>query len=63
MQSLLNLEVVRSEQSARRAPRDWEVDRPPQPPPRRRLRRGLAHGLAGLATRVDGDGARRALAR
>jgi len=63
MQSLLNLEVLRSEQSARRAARDWELDRPPSPPPRRRLRRGAARRLAGLATRLDGEGARRALAR
>ncbi|MEA2180296.1 MAG: hypothetical protein QOG77_3593 [Solirubrobacteraceae bacterium] len=64
MQSLLNLEVIRSDHPGDTQPRTWRTHHPPSPPPRRRrLRRGAARRLAGLATRLDGDGARSALAR
>ena len=64
MQSLLTLEVIRSEHPGDAEPRHWTTTQHPLPPPRRRrLRRGAAHRLAGLATRLDGEGARRALAR
>ena len=64
MQSLLTLEVIRSEHPGDHEPRTWTTTHPPSPPPgRRRLRRGAAQRLAGLATRLDGEGARRALAR
>jgi hypothetical protein len=64
MQSLLTLEVLRSEHPGDGPPRTWRADRPPSPPqPRRRLRRGAARRLVGLATRLDGEGARSAIAR
>jgi hypothetical protein len=64
MQSLLTLEVIRSEHPGTGQPPHWSTHHPPSPPPRRRrLRRGAAQRLAGLATRLDGEGARRALAR
>jgi hypothetical protein len=64
MQSLLTLEVIRSEHPGDVQPRALRHDQPPGPPQRRRrLRQGAARQLAGLATRLDGDGARSALAR
>ena len=64
MQSVLTLEVIRSEHPGNPEPRTWTTTHPPSPPPRRRrLRRGAARRLAGLAARLDGEGARRALAR
>jgi hypothetical protein len=63
MQSLLNLEVIRSEHPTGRRPHLWESEPPPLPPPRRRLRERTARRLAILAARVDGEGARSALAR
>jgi hypothetical protein len=64
MQSLLTLEVIRSEHPGDGPPRPWRHEYPPAPPqPRRRLRRGAARRLVGLAARLDGDGARSALAR
>jgi hypothetical protein len=64
MQSLLTLEVLRSEHPGDGPPRIWQTQHPPLPPPgRRRLRRGAARRLAGLAARVDGESARSALAR
>jgi hypothetical protein len=64
MQSLLTLEVIRSQHPGDTEPHTWQTHHPPLPPPRRRrLRQGAAHRLAGLATRLDGEGARRALAR
>jgi hypothetical protein len=63
MQTLLNLEVIRSEHPGDAPPPAWRPAPPPLPPPRRRrLRRGFAHRLATLAARLDGEGARRALA-
>lgn len=59
MQSLLTLEVIRSEHPGDGDPRTARFSHPSQPPPRRRrLRQGAARRLAGLATRLDGDGAR-----
>jgi hypothetical protein len=64
MQSILTLEVIRSQHPGDGEPRTWTTNHPSLPPPRRRrLRRGVAQRLAGLATRLDGEGARRALAR
>ena len=64
MHSLLTLEVIRSEHPGDTEPRHWTTQHPPLPPPRRRrLRQGAARRLAGLATRLDGEGARSALAR
>jgi hypothetical protein len=64
MQSLLTLEVIRSEHPGDAEPRHWQAQHPPLPPPRRRrLRKGAARRLAGLASRLDGEGARSALAR
>jgi hypothetical protein len=64
MQSILTHEVMRSENPGDLGPSIWTTTHPPSPPPRRRrLRRGAARRLAGLATRLDGEGARRALAR
>ena len=64
MQSLLTLEVIRSEHPGDTPPRTWRNDHPPGPPQRRRrLRQGTARRLAGLATRLDGEGARSAIAR
>ena len=64
MQSLLTLEVIRSEHPGNAEPRTWTLNHRPLPPPRRRrLRKGAARRLAGLASRLDGEGARSALAR
>jgi hypothetical protein len=64
MQSLLTLEVLRSEHPGDGPPRIWRAEHPSlPPPPRRRVRQGAARRLAGLAARLDGDGARSALAR
>ena len=64
MQSLLTLEVLRSTHPGDTEPRTWRINHPPAPPGRRRrLRRSAARRLAGLATRLDGDGARSAVAR
>ena len=64
MQSLLTLEVLRSEHPGDGPPRTWQTQHPSLPPPRRRrLRRGAARRLAGLAVRVDSESARSALAR
>src|SRR3954464_9383451 len=64
MQSILTLEVIRSEHPGDHEPRTWTTTHPPSPPPgRRRLRRGAAQRLAGLATRLHGDGARPPAAR
>jgi hypothetical protein len=64
MQSLLILEVLRSQHPGDGPPTTRRTDHPPVPPqPRRRLRRGVARRLAGLAARLDCDGARSALAR
>jgi hypothetical protein len=65
MHSLLHLEVIRSEHPGDAEPRHWKANHPPLgPPPRtRRLRVGAAERLAGLAARLDDEGARRAVAR
>jgi hypothetical protein len=64
MQSILTLEVIRSQHPGDSEPQIWTTTHRPLPPPRRRrLRRGAARRLAGLATRLDGEGARRALAQ
>jgi len=64
MHSLLTLEVVRSEHPGDGPPPAWTDAYEPLPPPRRRrLRQRIARRLAGLATRLDGEGARSALAR
>ena len=63
MQSLLTLEVLRSEHPGD-GPLPHLASRAPSlpPPRRRRVRRGAARRLAGLAARLDGDGARSARA-
>jgi hypothetical protein len=64
MQSILTLEVIRSEHPGDAEPRTWTTTHPPSPPPgRRRLRRATARRLVVLATRLDGETARRAPAR
>jgi hypothetical protein len=64
MQSLLTLEVIRADHPGDTQPRTWRTDHPPTPPQRRRrLRKGAARRLAGLATRLDGEGARSVIAR
>jgi hypothetical protein len=63
MQSLLNLEVLRSQHPGDVEPRTWTAHSPSPPGRRRRLRSTVARRLVGLATRLDGEGARRALAR
>jgi hypothetical protein len=64
MQSLLTLEVLRSQHPGDVEPRTWQTARPPSPPGRRRrLRSSVARRLVGLATRLDGEGTRSALAR
>lgn len=63
MQSLLTLEVIRSQHPGDAEPPMWQTSHALPPPRRRRLRKGAARRLAGLATRLDGEGARSALAR
>jgi hypothetical protein len=64
MQSLLTLEVLRSEHPGDGPPTTWRADHPPAPPqPRRRLRGGVARRRAGLAAGLAGERARSALAR
>jgi hypothetical protein len=64
MQSLLTLEVIRSEHPGDKPPHTWESEPPPLPPPRRRrVRERTARSLATLASRLDSEGARRAIAR
>jgi hypothetical protein len=59
MQSLLTLEVLRSEHPGDGPPRIWQTQHPPLPPPQRRrwFRQHAARRLAGLAARLDGEGA------
>ena len=64
MQSLLTLEVIRSEHPGDHPPHIWKPEPPPLPPPHRRwLRERTARSLATLASRLDSEGARRAIAR